>query len=78
MSGPGPAHWAPGRQQAALDVSAALEMLRRLWGDEYMFGHDPEHGYWVIKDGSIGSLLKAPSPEDLNQALTGREEGAGS
>ena len=40
-------------------------------------GHDPEHGYWVIKDGGIGSLLKAASPDELNQALTAREEGAG-
>lgn len=51
----------------------ALDALRAVWGDGYMFGHDPEHGWWVIKDGRIGSVLTANSPEELSQMLTDAE-----
>lgn len=76
MSGPGPAgRVPPARQQAAEETEAALRALRLLWPGEFMFGHDPERGYWVIKDGNLGSLLTGDTPGELNQALTAREDG---
>lgn len=41
-----------------------------------MFGYDDEHGWWVIKNGRIGSILTADNPEELSQMLTDAE-GAG-
>jgi hypothetical protein len=53
----------------AEDIEKALDVLRLLWGDEYMFGFDPEHGWWVIKNGHLISLLTADSPERLGKVL---------
>jgi hypothetical protein len=47
------------------DIGQALGLLQLLFGDEYTFGFDPDHGFWVIKDGGIASLLTAPTPEAL-------------
>ena len=47
------------------DVDKALDVLRLLWGDEYLFGFDPDRGWWVIKEGRLESLLTADSPEEL-------------
>jgi hypothetical protein len=57
------------------DVDRALDVLRVLWGDEYRFGFDSEHGWWVIKDGHLGSLLTAGSAEELGRQLEEAEEG---
>lgn len=54
----------------------ALDTLRAVWGPEHMFGYDDEHGWWVIKNGRIGSILTADNPEELSQMLTDAE-GAG-
>ena len=68
--------------QAAEGMSAeaiekALNVLRTVWGDEYMFGFDQEHGCcWVIKAGNLGSLLTAPTPEELGKQLSDGELGA--
>lgn len=51
------------------DVDQALSLLRLLYGDEYTFGYDPDRGFWVIRDGKIGSLLTAPAPEALGGLL---------
>lgn len=64
--------------QAANGMSAdetcqALDALPLLWGHEYKFGFDPEHGWWAIKNGNIGSIITADSPEELNQALADSE-----
>ena len=56
------------------DMGKALELLRLLWGEEYLFGHDPDRGWWVTKNGRIGSLLTAGSPEELARLL-GEAEG---
>jgi len=58
------------------DTCKALEVLRLLWGDEYTFGYDPDRGFWVIKDGRIGSLLTADAPEELARLLE-EAEGTG-
>ena len=58
------------------DINGALEVLQLLWGDGHTFGYDPERGWWVIKDGHLGSLLTADSPEELARLL-GEAEGTG-
>jgi hypothetical protein len=57
------------------DVEQALSLLRLLYGDEYTFGYDAERGeFWVIKDGKIGSLLTAPTPEALGGLIDSNPE----
>jgi hypothetical protein len=51
------------------DTEKALGLLQLLWGDEYTFGCDPEHGWWVIKDGKTGFILTASSAEELGKKL---------
>ena len=51
------------------DTGKALEALRLLWDDSYTFGYDPDRGFWAIRDGRIGSLLTADSPEELARLL---------
>lgn len=61
---------------SAGDIEKALGVLRLLWGDEYLFGYDREHGcFWVIKGGNLGSLLTAPAVEELGRKLDGGELG---
>lgn len=50
-------------------TAKALDVLRLLWGEEYLFGWDAEHRWWVIRDGNIGSILTAGSPEELGGKL---------
>lgn len=56
------------------DVDQALSLLRLLYGDEYAFGYHPDRGFWVIKDGDVGSLLTAPAPEALGGLLDSAPE----
>jgi hypothetical protein len=60
------------------EISQALDTLQVLWGGEYMFGydaeHDPERPWWVIKNGNLGTLVKAPTYQELNQLLTDAAE----
>jgi hypothetical protein len=58
------------------DAARALDVLRLIWGDSYMFGTDDEHGWWVIRDGKIGSILTADSAERLGTLLA-EQEGTG-
>jgi hypothetical protein len=70
VSGPGPAGVHARREQAAAQaVEYELCLLRAAHRDEFIFGHDPERGYWVIRDGSIGSLLTAPTPGELGRKI---------
>jgi len=54
--------------------AASLDVLRLIWGDSYMFGTDDEHGWWVIRDGKIGSILTSDSAERLGTLLAEQEE----
>jgi hypothetical protein len=54
---------------SAEEIEKALNVLRLVYRDEYMFGHDPEHGWWVIRKGDLSSLLTADSPGELGKML---------
>jgi hypothetical protein len=57
------------------DVEQALGLLRLLYGDEYTFGYDPAADeFWVIRNGKIGSLLTAPTPEALGGLIDSNPE----
>ena len=57
------------------DTGQALSLLRLLYDDDLTFGFDPPSGeFWVVKDGRIGSLLTAPTPEALGGLIDGRPE----
>lgn len=60
------------------EISQALDTLQVLWGGEYTFGYDPEadpeRPWWLIKNGNLGTLVKAPSYRELNQLLTDAAE----
>ncbi|HEX3962535.1 MAG TPA: hypothetical protein VHZ03_38890 [Trebonia sp.] len=58
------------------DAARALDVLRLIWGDSFIFGTDHEHGWWVIRDGKIGSILTSDSPERLGMLLA-EQEGTG-
>ena len=59
------------------DVEQALSLLRLLYGDEYTFGYDPAADeFWVIRNGRMGSLLTAPTPEALGGLLDSGAETA--
>jgi hypothetical protein len=58
------------------DTANTLGVLRLDWGDEYLLGCDPVHGWWAMKHGRIGTLVTAGSAEELGQLLTDRA-GAG-
>ncbi len=60
---------APQAAEGSEDVARALDVLRLLWGDSYLFGYDPDKGWWVIREGRLGSLLIADSAEELARLL---------
>ena len=41
------------------DISKALDVLLLLWDDEYLIGHDDEHGWWASRRGVVGHILTA-------------------
>jgi hypothetical protein len=47
----------------------ALDVLRLLWAEAYLIGHDDEHGWWAARRGVTGHILTANTPEELGQAL---------
>jgi hypothetical protein len=51
------------------DIARVLGVLRLLWDDEYLIGHNDEHGWWASRRGVIGHILTASSPEELGQML---------
>jgi hypothetical protein len=51
------------------DIAKVLDMLSLLWEDEYMIGHDDEHGWWASRRGVVGHLMTANSPEALGRML---------
>ena len=51
------------------DIPKALDVLLLLWDDEYLIGHDDEHGWWASRRGVVGHILTANSPEELVQML---------
>jgi hypothetical protein len=55
------------------EIGQALTSLEAVWGDEYAFGHDPDKGWWVIKSGTIGSLLIRDTVQELNEALASQD-----
>jgi hypothetical protein len=65
---------------SAEEIQQALDTLQLLWGDEYMFGYDAENDaerpWWVIKNGNLGTLVKAPTYQELNLLLTEAAESA--
>ena len=70
VSGPGPAGiHARRKQEAARAVEYDLRLLRAGHRDEFTFGHDPERGFWVIRDGRISTLLTAPTPDELGSKI---------
>jgi len=54
---------------SAEDIEKALDVLRLIHRDEFTFGHDPEYGFWVIKNGDLASLLTDDSPEGLGRRV---------
>jgi hypothetical protein len=62
---------------SAEQIEQALNVLRAAWGGEYMFGFDQEHDcWWVIRSGNLGSLLTAPTAQELGNKLGDGELGA--
>jgi hypothetical protein len=49
----------------------ALDALRRDWGHAYAVGRDDEHGWWAVRHGQVGRLLKAGGPGGLRAAMAG-------
>ena len=45
-------------------------MLRLLWDDEYLTGHDDEHGWWASRRGAVGHIMTADSPEELGRMIS--------
>lgn len=79
MSGPGPAGtYARRKREAARAVEYDLRLLRMDHRDEFTFGHDPERGFWVIRDGRIGTLLTAPAADELGGKIRDTWEEAAS
>jgi hypothetical protein len=60
---------APQAAEGSQDIARALEALRLLWGDEYLTGHDDEHGWWASRRGVVGHIVTAGSPEELGQMI---------
>lgn len=58
----------------AVDLAAAsqaLGALRLAWSNVYMFGHD-EKGYWAARPDRPGTgILRADTPGELGNLLTG-------
>lgn len=50
------------------ETGHALVMLDMVWGDQYRFGYDPEHGFWATPHGKM-KLFTAPTPEELGGQL---------
>jgi hypothetical protein len=50
------------------DIAKALDVLRLLWDDEYLIGHD-DLGWWASRRGVIGHIMTASSPEELGQII---------
>jgi hypothetical protein len=51
------------------DVAKALDVLRLLWDDEYLIGHDGDLGWRASRRDVTGHIITAGSPEELGQAL---------
>jgi len=51
------------------DIAKVLDVLRLLWDDEYLIGHNDEHGWWASRRGVIGHIMTANSPEELGEML---------
>jgi hypothetical protein len=51
------------------DVAKMLGVLRLLWNDGYLIGHDVDFGWWASRRGVIGHIMTANSPEDLGQMI---------
>lgn len=54
---------------SAEHIAKVLDVLRLLWNDEYLIGHDDAHGWWASGRGVIGHIMTASSPEELGQML---------
>ena len=56
-------------------IEKALDVLRLLYGDDgYAFGHNPENGWWAIRDGRIERRLTAGSAEALGRLIDTGDE----
>lgn len=51
------------------ETAKALDVLRLLWEDEYLVGHDDEHGWWASRRGVVGHIITANSPDELGQMI---------
>jgi hypothetical protein len=54
---------------SAEDIAKVLDVLRLLWDDEYLIGHDDTHGWWASRRGALGRIMTANSPEELGQMI---------
>jgi hypothetical protein len=58
------------------DIARVLDVLRLLWDDEYLIGHDDGLGWWASRRGVIGHIITARSPDELGR-LIGDDFGPG-
>jgi hypothetical protein len=59
------------------DIGEALEALELVWAEEYVFGYDlDKRVFWAARPGEIGLLYTAPTHDELNSQLVGREVAA--
>jgi hypothetical protein len=50
-------------------IAKALDVLRLLWEDECLIGHDDDLGWSASRRGVIGHLITANGPGELGQML---------
>ena len=51
------------------DTARMLDVLRLLWGDDYLIGFDDEHGWWASRRGVVGHIMTAGSPDELGRMI---------
>ena len=39
------------------DIAKVLDVLRLLWDDEYLIGHDDDFGWWASRRGVVGHII---------------------
>jgi hypothetical protein len=63
---------------SAEEIDQGIKYLEMLWGDgkKYLFGRDPELGWWVRDNAGPNFLVAAPDLTELGERLSAAE-GAG-
>jgi hypothetical protein len=51
------------------DIAKALDVLRLLWDDEYLTGHDDGAGWFASRRGVVEHIMTANSPDELDQMI---------